>query len=339
VAIGTFLPAFAAETRANDSPQCSSATFKSSYRIANRYLMQEQVGLAVPLLEKSHRVCPLHYGVTHNLIVAYMKLGAIGKAKAIIDRSLLLQDRAELHSFLADLYNRAGDLQPAAEEYQKAARLDPTEENIFNLGSVLLKFTGDFALTIFRYGVERYPGSAKLHLGLGGALYGQGLADAAAAEMLAAAELDPEDPHAMETFAAMEYIPGALSDRVTARLAHLHDRFPRNALILYCYAMARSGRWSSQSDAEGFDPIALLELATKLNPRLAPVHFQLGLLYQEQKRTVDSLKSLRRAVKLDPKQEKYHYRLALVCKQYGLAGESNSEMDIYRKLHERSRAP
>jgi len=266
--------------------------------------------------------------------LAYMATDNTKRAKTVIMAALLEQDRAELHSFLGELHSRARELQPAAEEYQKAARLDPSEGNIFDFGSQLLKFQGDSAVTIFRYGVVKYPNSAKLHLGLGGALYSQGFVDAAASEMLAASELNPSDPHAMETLGAMEFIPETLSQRAIGQLDHLRTLYPLNGLILYYYAMTLSGRWSSQPAANSFDPTIMLKRATVLDPRLAPAYFQLGQIYLEKNQRAEALNSFREAVRLDPKQEKYRYRSALAYKLAGHAAESAREMEIYKRLHD-----
>ena len=64
----------------------------------------------------------------------------------------------------------------AAKEYHRAAELDPSESNIFDLATFLLqhkKYVGslDDSIKFFRYGVAQYPRSSQMMVGLGVALY------------------------------------------------------------------------------------------------------------------------------------------------------------------------
>ena len=49
-------------------------------------------------------------------------------------------------------------------------------------------------LPFFQYGVQKYPRSAKMTVGLGVALYAEGKYDDAVRTLCAAVDLDPTDP-------------------------------------------------------------------------------------------------------------------------------------------------
>ena len=312
---------------------CSSPSFDENYRLGEDWLHKGKASTGLQFLEKAHQICPSDYAAGRDLLIAYGKAGLPEKACALGAEILREHDVAEIHSLLGELYRDKNDFRSAAKQYQAAAQLDPSEENVFEFGSSLLKFEGDSALKIFRFGVEKYPNSEKMHLGLGGALYGQGLIDDAVSEAFKASEINPTDPEAMELLGQMAHIPAGMAAAVIERLAALSKLYPRNAKLTYYYAMALSGRWSDKPAADSGQVIQLLNTATELDPRYAEAHFQLGEFYQEEGRTLDALHSYQAAARLDPEQENYHYRLALAYKKCGYAGQSRQEMQIYQKLH------
>jgi Flp pilus assembly protein TadD len=312
---------------------CGSQAFQQSYNVGTGYLLQEKPTAAVPYLERAHLACASSYPAARDLLAAYVQAGLSTQAQALAQTMADAHDTAEIHSLLGLLDTRNSDIHAAAAEYQKAAQLDPTEANIFDFGTSLLKFQGDSALKIFRYGTEKYPTSEKLHLGLGSALYAQGLIDDAVAEIYKASEIEPSDPHAMELLGNMGYIPSALASPIVARFDAFRQEYPRNAWLAYCYAMAISGRWSNQASAGPAEIIDLLRRATVLDPSLAEAHFQLGEFYQEQGQFNEALRAYQEAARLKPGQETYLYRLAVAYKRTGNMAMFNEEMQAYRKVH------
>ena len=268
-----------------------------------------------------------------DILITYGKLGSLQRARSLADEMSRQNNVPELHSLLGELYSDAGESRASAEEYKKAAELDPTEDNTFDFGSSLLKFEDDSALRVFRFGVDKYPSSEKMHLGLASALYGQGLIDEAAREAFQASELKPADPEPMEVLGQMEHIPASMSPAVIARLASLRALYPRNARLTYYYAMALSGRWTDEPASDDSQVLDLLKAATELDPSFAEAQFHLGEIYQERGHAPEALRAFRIAAKLAPDQESYHYRLALAYKKSGSMNEYRQEMEIYQKLH------
>ena len=77
-----------------------------------------------------------------------------------------------LNSLLAEVEERAGDYVASAREYELAAHMKPSEDNLFAWGCELLRHaayqpTGD----VFAAGSEPYPLSARMEVGTGIALY------------------------------------------------------------------------------------------------------------------------------------------------------------------------
>jgi tetratricopeptide (TPR) repeat protein len=316
---------------------CSSQAFQESYNLGAHELGLGNAAAAVPYLEKAHGVCASSYPASRDLLAAYIQAGLATQARALAQTMMRTHDTAEIHTLLGELETSGGDIHAAAAEYQQAAQLDPTEDNIFNFGTSLLKFQGDSALKIFRYGTAKYPDSEKLHLGLGSALYAQGLTDEAVAEMYKASEINPADPHAMEMLGEMEHIPPAMAPQILARFAAFRRQYPGNAKLTYCYAMAISGRWSNQATADPAEIISLLKQATVIDPSFADAYFQLGEFYQEQGQSDQALHAYQEADRLKPHQQKYLYRLALAYKRAGNMAKFNDAMQAYRDAHANDR--
>ena len=80
-----------------------------------------------------------------------------------------------MHNLLGDLEERAGNLVAAAEAYQRASHMDPSEENLFDWGNSLLQLrAATEAGEVFMAAIKRHPRSSRLHVGLGISLYSRG---------------------------------------------------------------------------------------------------------------------------------------------------------------------
>ena len=97
-----------------------------------------------------------------------LETGSLDEAREQVGRVLKVKDTGELHHLLGDIEERAGQLLVAAEEYQTAAHMDATEEHLFDWGNNLVQLRAfEQAAQVFHAGLERYPKSARIHVGLG----------------------------------------------------------------------------------------------------------------------------------------------------------------------------
>ena len=104
------------------------------------------------------------------------------------------KDTGELHSLLAQVEEKDGKFVVAANEFEIAAHMDSSEDNLFDWGSeLLLHRTYEPAIDVFTQASQRYPTSPRLLIGLGMALYSRGKYDDAVKALLSAADLNPSD--------------------------------------------------------------------------------------------------------------------------------------------------
>ena len=161
---------------------------------------------AVGLLVDVYAACP-SYENGRDLADAEIKAGQYENAKSLLTTLLEQQDRAELHSLLGKAESGEKNYKAAAIEYQKAATIDPSETNVFDFGMSLFHLDHDAAITIFRYGLQKYPKSVKIHVALGTVLYADGKSLEGAQLLCDAEDLNPSDPHPMEILADTEIVP------------------------------------------------------------------------------------------------------------------------------------
>src|SRR6202035_4652631 len=149
------------------------------------------------------------------------------------------KDSAELHNLLGEVEEKDGKFVLAANEYELAAHLDPSEGNLFDWGSeLLLHRTLDPAITVFKNAVERYPNSPRLAIGLGIALYSRGNYDDAVKSLLRAADLSPSDPRCYFFLSKAYDSSPSQADDVIQRFARFSQLQPDNAQAFYYYAMS-----------------------------------------------------------------------------------------------------
>lgn len=201
----------------------------------------------------------------------------------------------------------AQDIDATARQLERTARLDPSENNLFDLGSYLLQHNG-FApgLTVFDYGVGRYPKSAPLRVGLGVALYSLRRYDEAVERLCEAVDLDPRDTKALDFLGKMQDISPQYASEVGRRLAHFAELYPKNAAANYYYGLSLGPRGEPY-----------LEKAVELNPALTEAHYQLGSLYEEAGATGKAIAQYRIVIQQRPGSSRAHYRLARLYQKSG----------------------
>jgi tetratricopeptide (TPR) repeat protein len=289
-------------------------SYEANHRLGEFYVQQKSYSAAVPYLKKAYQADPNAYGNAYDLALAELLTGDTISAHHLVGQLLQRQDRAELHNLLGSVEEASGNFRDAAKEYEVAARLDPSEKNIFDLGTELLKYHGySQALQIFTYGISRQPHSAQLRVGLGVAQYSLGEYRDAVETLCQAVDLDPKDTRALDFLGKMYDVAPELSDEVTIRLKRFAALYPQNPAANYYYALAlRSSQQPDTAQAE-----SLLKKAISQDPSFAEAHYQLGVIYQDQKLDTEAIEELKIAVKLRPDLKSAHYRLAQLYSKRG----------------------
>jgi tetratricopeptide (TPR) repeat protein len=317
------------------------ASFAANRRLAEYYLAHHQVQSALPWLDKAARINPADYDNGYDLALARLETRDLDGAAKLLQEMLSRQDRGELHNLLGDVEEARGNIDAAAKQYETAARIDPSEKNLFDLGTDLLRHQAYRpALTLFRYAAAKYPKAARLQVGLGVALYSSADYTEAVKALCAAVDLDPTDTKALDFLGKMYDVAPELSGEVTTRLAHFAELYPNNPSANYYYALGlRKRNLTSTLNGSEAQVEALLRKAVALRPDFADAHFQLGLLYSDEKQTAGAVREFEEAVRLRPGWKAAHYHLAQLYADEGKPERSRKEFQVFRSLQEQSKSP
>jgi tetratricopeptide (TPR) repeat protein len=259
--------------------------------------------------------------------------GDFGLARQQVRKGLATSDDAEGHHLLADLDERLGDPLEAVREYERAARMYPSEQNYFDWGTeLLLHKAAQPAVEVFTRGSTLHPESARMLAGLGAALYAVGSYDDAARRLCAASDLRPTESSPYLFLGQMEKTVSAALPCGEEKLARFAQEQPANAQANYYYAVALWKRQrGSENSASSRQVEALLEKAVKLNPNLAEAYVQLGVVYFAQNDFARAIPALQQAVKASPQLSEAHYRLSLAYKRTGDDAKAHKEFVAYQQ--------
>ena len=246
------------------------------------------------------------------------------------------KDSAELHNLLGEVEEKDGKFVAAANEYELAAHLDPSEGNLFDWGSeLLLHRTLDPAITVFQNAVERYPNSPRLAIGLGIAYYSRGNYDDAVESLLKAADLSPGDPRVYAFLSRAYDSSPSQADEVIARFRRFAERQPGDARAQFYFAMSLwKGKRAQDPNLDLTQIGALLKKSIALDPSLAEAHLQLGNLYSEQGKYADAIPEYQRTLELNSDLADAHYRLGQAYVRTGDKERAQEQIQIYQKLRE-----
>jgi len=260
-----------------------------------------------------------------------IEAGEPTRAVEVVRGVLPRRDTPDVRHLLGDALEAAGDLLGAAEEFQKAAHGDASEENLFDWGNSLLQLRAYVPATdVLAEAVKRFPRSARLQVGLGIVRYARGQFEDAIRAFCAAADLDPDDERPYLFLGEMYGVSASLAPEVTKRLARFVEKQPGHALGHFFYAMSL---WKGTPGAAPSPAVEVhLKRAVALDPRLAKAHFQLGVLYGDEGRYPDAISALEEAVRLEPSMAQAHYRLAQAFRRTGQEELAAKSLEAFGRL-------
>ena len=308
--------------------------YDANHNLAEFYIETGKVASAVPFLKEAQRVQPSSYDNGYDLALAYYLGGQPGPARQLIQSLVQQKDTGELHNLLGKVEEKDGQFVAAVNQFQTAATMDPSEDNLFDWGSeFLLHRTYEPAIDIFQQAIKRYPASSRLLIGLGISFYSRGKYEEAVKALLAAAALNPNDARCYFFLSkAYDSSPNEADDVIQC-FRRYSELEPGNEKAAYYYVMSL---WKGKRSADqGLDPQqveALLKKTIALDSRLPEAHAQLGNLYSDQHDYEKSIPEYKRALELNANLPDTHYRLALDYVHSGHKDLAQGEFAAYQRL-------
>jgi tetratricopeptide (TPR) repeat protein len=317
--------------------------FAAQQSMGEFYLHQSRWRDGILYLQKAQQLNPQDYNTGYDLSLAYLNSGDIANASTLLHKMIAQRETAELDDLLAEVNEKSGDYKTAALEYHRAAELDPSENNIFDLASFLLQHSNyegflDNSLTFFQYGVQKYPRSAKMTVGLGVALYAEGKYDDAVRTLCAAVDLDPTDPKPFQFLGKVSTVSPARIPEIRTRLEKFVQLYPDNGPAIYYYAMSLWRRSEGESAADLPTVEALMKRAIAAAPAFYEAHYELGILYQDQQKYQDAIRELNQTVALRPDFNRAHYRLVLLYSRTHQKQLADEHLAILKRIKQEDAA-
>ena len=309
-------------------------SYDTNHNLGEFYAQVGKLTEARPLLMQAHGITPAAYNNTYDLAMTDFLLGHNDEARALVLDLVMQKDAGELHNLLGQIDEKEGKYLAAASDYELAAHLDPSEDNLFDWGSeMLLHRTYEPAIAVFQEAARRYPKSPRILIGLGLSLYSRGKYDDAVRALLAAADLNPSDPRCY-VFLSKAYNSSPLqADDVIQAFRRYADLQPTSALAQYYYAISLwKGKRAEDASLDQHTIETLLLKSVALDDSLAEAHVQLGNLYADQHNYDKSIPQYVRALELNPNLPDAHYRLGTDYVHVGQKDSAQKEFAVYQTL-------
>lgn len=315
--------------------QMEPQSYDANHNLGEFYIQTGRLSSAIPFLGRAQEIDPSAHNNGYDLALALDQTGQLEEASEQIHKLISLRDSAELHSLLGEVEEKSRNYVSSAAQYEQAARMDPSEQNILNWGAeLLLHQTFAAAIEVFQVGTVRFPQSAQLHSGLGIALYGAGQIDEAVRAYLRASNLAPSDPLPLTFMGkACDGASPDLAVQIRSRLQGFVSRHSKSAELNYDLAVCLWRGNPIDSNPELASQIeSLLKHSLTLDPNYADAYFQLGNLYSERHSYEEAIAQYDRALKVNPNSANFHYRLGQALARAGNSARAQEEFTIFDRL-------
>lgn len=274
---------------------------------------------------------PSNADIRYNWAVALHQAGKNAQADKVLRTIPDAQRSAAAESLWGDVAESLGQFKDAAAHMQAAVKLDPTEQNVYDLAVEWLRhWTWQPAQEVAQYGIEHFPNSRRLMLAKGIAFYGGGHYVEAANTFGALLALDPDNEGYGDLLGKSCSAAGGDVAAQCGTLIAFADKHPGNAKIAVYAAASILHGTGQQADLDHAQ--RLLERAVETEPHLAEAHYQLGVIEQQRLQWEQSVGSLKNAIQLRPDYAEAHYRLARAYSHLHQPDLAAKEIALHQKF-------
>lgn len=315
--------------------QIEPQSYDANHNLGEFYIQTGKLRDAIPFLKRAQEIDPSAYNNGYDLALAQEQTGQFKKASEQLQKLISLHDSAELHSLLGEVEEKSRNYLASAAQYDQAARMDPSEQNILNWGAeLLLHQTFAAAIEVFKAGTVHFPQSAQLNNGLGIALYGAGQTDDAVRAYFRASDLVPSDPLPLMFLGKVcDSASPDLAAQIRSRLQSFLAHDFKSAELNYDLAVCLWRGNSVDSNPELATQIeSLLKHSLVLDPNYADAYFQLGNLYSERHSYEEAIANYEHAIKVNPHSANFHYRFGQALARAGNSARAQEEFAIFDGL-------
>jgi tetratricopeptide (TPR) repeat protein len=328
------------ETRLRAALAKTPDSFEANHQLGEFYLRAGRYRDALPFLQAAFKINPANQDNEYDLAVAQKETGDLTQAGDHIRSLLARDDNAKLHRLLGELDERMGDSIAAVNEYEKAVRMDPSEQNYFLWGSELLLHRAvQPAVEVFDKGAEAHPQSARMLAALGAALFAGGSYNEAALRLCAASDLNPADSAPYIFLGKINIVAPDTLACVEPKLQRFVEQQPTSARANYYYAMALWKRGRESGDPRDMQMVEhLLVKATEADPSYDEPYLQLGNFCSVERDFDKAIGYYTKAIELNPQLSDAHYRLGLAYGRTSQPEKAKREFQLHEEIEKQQAA-
>lgn len=269
--------------------------------------------------------------------MALYNAGENKQAANVLSRISTTQRNDAVESLLGDIEEKQGNFIEAAAHLQAAAKINPSENNIYAWAVELLRhWSWQPASEVARYGIQQFPSSQRLQIANGVASFGDGKYAEAAAAFGSLLTLEPDSESYGGLLGRSCAALGGASAPQCASLVAFAQKHPRNAQASVYAAITLL----HQSGAEPHDlntAQQLLIQAIQTDPTLAEAYYQLGVVQQQRLQWNESAASLQKAIQLRPAFAEAHYRLSRAYSHTGRPDDAQKEIALQQRFSQQEK--
>jgi tetratricopeptide (TPR) repeat protein len=291
---------------------------------------------AIPRFEKALQEDSSSETAALSLALAYKNAGKSPAGIALLRGRADTHPSAALYNMLADLEEESGEFVEAAQSYQHAVELDPSNEQYyFDLGMEYLShFTFGPAAEVFQLGTQKFPKSSRQFLGLAFSHYAVRKYPEAADSFTTALEIAPDSPAVFQAWkVVLSFLAPKDWEKLLPRLRRLEAENPQSPELAFCYGAALFRSELAKGTNGGLDrPRLVLEKAVRLRANFPEAHLELGSLYAARNHDQRAVNEYLEAIRQDPKSDIAHYRLGQVYREMNRLDLATEELARYQEL-------
>lgn len=323
--------------RATTLPAEQSVTFHQ--HLAEVLTAHGRFSESIEDFKKAAELVPHRADLVFNLALAQFKAGRLDDALGSAEKGREIGDSADLEDLLGDIQEARGDNLAAAQSYQVAVTLAPTEEKYrLSLGVELIRHQSfEAAKVVLKQAEALFPNSWRIELALGMVEFFAG-SDAEASRILVhAADLAPEPMTALRYLGDIQMDQASSPDPAALqRLCQYADRHPNEAKAqFYCGTLMLRRDYTSGDKSHVDEILRRLHAAAGPLPHDAGPHCQLGRAYRWMEQWQQARHEMETCARMDPSFAEAHYRLAQIYRRMGQPELAQREIKLYETAAQR----
>lgn len=293
---------------------------------------------AVREFEEATQAAPDHADLYFDLALAQFRAGQLDPALENAQKARSLGHSASVESLMGDIQEARGDSLAAVHSYQAAVALDPNQESYrLALGLELLRHgTFEPALTVFQQAAGIFPKSGRVRMAVGLTYYFLEQYPEALQALLEAAQLDPTSELAPEYLGEIQLqqpvTPLPAAIDLVCRYADQHP--DRAGILAYCGALQLRVEHDHGDAGPSANVMERLRLAARRAPSNATARCSLGQALEWSRQWQPAETEMEECLRLNPDSVEGHYRLADIARHLGQTQLAEKEVQLHEQAQQ-----